>query len=144
SFKHALTHEVAYGGLLHERRRVLHARIVGGVETLHRGRLGGQGEQLARHSIPGGRKEKGVDYLPQAGLKAAARSALADARGWFEQALDVLDTLAESRSALEQSFDIRLELRPVLNVLGDLQRAWENLRAAEGLAERLNDERRRG
>src|SRR5262245_29245615 len=28
TFKHALTHEVAYGGLLHERRRTLHARIV--------------------------------------------------------------------------------------------------------------------
>ena len=30
TFKHALTHEVAYGSLLLERRRVLHARIVAG------------------------------------------------------------------------------------------------------------------
>src|SRR6267142_4451025 len=34
TFKHALTHEVAYGGLLHERRRALHARIVEALEAL--------------------------------------------------------------------------------------------------------------
>src|ERR1700736_3781241 len=39
SFKHALTHEVTYGGLLQDRRRELHARIVGAIETLHRDRL---------------------------------------------------------------------------------------------------------
>jgi hypothetical protein len=32
-------------------------------------------------------REKAVHYLRQAGLKAAARSALPDARVWFEQAL---------------------------------------------------------
>ncbi len=41
SFKHALTHEVTYGGLLQERRRELHARIVEAIETLHRDRLDG-------------------------------------------------------------------------------------------------------
>src|SRR5919198_5511271 len=35
TFKHALTHEVAYSGLLHERRRVLHARIVEAIERLY-------------------------------------------------------------------------------------------------------------
>ena len=40
TFKHALTHEVTYGGLLQERRRELHARIVEAIETLHRDRLG--------------------------------------------------------------------------------------------------------
>src|SRR5262245_15896689 len=34
TFKHALTHEVAYGGLLHERRRALHTRIVEALEAL--------------------------------------------------------------------------------------------------------------
>ena len=34
TFKHALTHEVAYGSLLQERRRVLHARIVEALEAL--------------------------------------------------------------------------------------------------------------
>jgi predicted ATPase len=34
SFKHALTHEVTYGGLLQERRRELHARIVEAIEVI--------------------------------------------------------------------------------------------------------------
>ena len=36
TFKHALTHEVAYGSLLQERRQVLHARIVEALEALAR------------------------------------------------------------------------------------------------------------
>ena len=85
-----------------------------------------------------------MHYLRQAGLKAAARSALPDARVWFEQALGVLEALPESPSTLEQAFEIRLELRPVLNQLGEVRRALERLREAEALAERLNDDRRRG
>jgi hypothetical protein len=52
--------------------------------------------------------------------------------------------LPETLSTLEQGFEIRLELRPVLVLLGELRRALECLREAEGLAERLNDDRRRG
>ena len=94
TFKHALTHEVTYGGLLQERRRDLHARIVDAIETLHRDRLGEQIERLAHHALRGELREKAVHYLRQAGLKAAARSALQDARVWFEQALGVLDGAA--------------------------------------------------
>ena len=144
TFKHALTHEVTYGGLLQERRRELHARIVEAIETLHRDRLGEQIERLAHHALRGELREKAVHYLRQAGLKAAARSALPDARGWFEQALGVLEALPESPSTLEQAFEIRLELRPVLSQLGEVRRALERLREAEALAERLNDDRRRG
>src|SRR5215510_5937591 len=50
TFKHALTHEVAYGSLLHERQRALHARIVEAIETLHPDRLIEQVERLAHHA----------------------------------------------------------------------------------------------
>jgi class 3 adenylate cyclase/tetratricopeptide (TPR) repeat protein len=143
SFKHALTHEVTYGGLLQERRRELHARVVDAIETLQRDRLGEQIERLAHHALRGELREKAVDYLRQAGLKAAARSALQDAQGWFEQALGVLEALPESQATLEQAFEIRLELRWVLNQLGEVRRALERLRETEILAERLNDDRRR-
>ena len=144
SFRHALTHEVTYGELLQERRRELHARIVDAIETLHRARLGEQIERLAHHALRGELQEKAVDYLRQAGSKAAARSALLDAEVWFEQALSVLETLPGSASTLEQAFDIRVELRPVLAQLGQPRRMLERLREAETLAERLSDERRRG
>jgi len=144
TFKHALTHEVTYGGLLHERRRDLHARIVDAIEMLHRERLGEQIERLAHHAVRGEVREKAVHYLRQVGLKAAARSAPSDARVWFEQALSVLDALPESHSTLEQGFEIRLELRPVLTQLGEVRQTLERLREAEALAEQLNDDSRRG
>jgi tetratricopeptide (TPR) repeat protein len=144
SFKHALTHDVTYGGLLQERRRELHARIVDATETLHPDRLGEQIERLAHHAVRGELRDKAVHYLRQAGGKAAARSALEDARAWFEQALGALEALPENQSTLEQAFDIRLELRPVLVQLSEPRRTLERLRQAETLAERLNDDRRRG
>ena len=144
SFKHALTHEVSYGGLLQERRRELHAQIVGTLERLHADRLGEQIERLAHHAVQGGLREKAVEYLRQAGQKAAARSALSDARVWFEQALVVLETLPETKATLEPNFEIRLELRHMLFQLGEVRRGLEHLREAEALAERLNDDHRRG
>jgi class 3 adenylate cyclase/tetratricopeptide (TPR) repeat protein len=144
AFKHALTHEVTYGSLLQERRRELHARIVEAIETLHRDRLGEQIERLAHHASRGGLRDKAVDYLRQAGNKAAARSALQDARTWFEQALGILEGLPESTSRLEQAFEIRIELRGALSLFGEVRLALERLREAEVLAERLNDDRRRG
>ena len=144
AFTHALTHDVAYGSLLRERRRELHARIVGAIEALHRDRLAEQAERLAHHALQGELREKAVHYLRQAGLKAWTRWALPDARAWFEQALEVLAALPESPATMEQAFEVRLELRPVLNQLGQVREVRECLREAEGLAERLNDDRRRG
>jgi transcriptional regulator with AAA-type ATPase domain/tetratricopeptide (TPR) repeat protein len=144
SFKHALTHDVTYGGLLQERRRDLHARIVDAIETLHRDRLGEQIERLAHHALRGELHEKAVPYLRQAGLKATARSALPAARVWFEQALEILAALPESPSTLEQGFEIRLELGTVLVRVGEARRRLEHMHEAETLAERLNDDRRRG
>jgi class 3 adenylate cyclase/tetratricopeptide (TPR) repeat protein len=143
SFKHALTHEVAYGGLLQERRRELHARIVDAIETLHHDRQGEEIERLAHHAVRGELRERALRYLREAGVKAAARSALQDARSWFEQALGVLEALPESRSTLVETFEIRLELRSVLHILGEVRRGLECLREAETFAERLNDDRRR-
>jgi predicted ATPase/class 3 adenylate cyclase len=75
TFKHALTREVAYGGLLHERRREVHARIVATIERLHAERLPEQVERLAHHALRGEVWAKAVGYLRQAGLRAVARSA---------------------------------------------------------------------
>jgi predicted ATPase len=53
TFKHALTHEVAYGSLLQERRRALHTRIVVAIEELYADRLADQVERLAHHAVRG-------------------------------------------------------------------------------------------
>jgi DNA-binding SARP family transcriptional activator/class 3 adenylate cyclase len=144
SFKHALTHEVTYAGLLRERRRELHARIVDVLETLHPDRLSGEIERLAHHALRGELWERAIQYLRQAAAKAAARSALPQAQNWFEQALGALNALPESQSTLEQAFEIRLDLRPVLTLRSEFRAALGRLREAEVLAERLNNDSRRG
>jgi len=144
TFKHALTHEVAYGSLLPGRRRDLHVGIVETIERLYGDRLGEQIERLAHHSVCGEVWEKAVPYLRLSVLKAATRSALREAQVWFDQALEDLAKLPASPSTLEQGFEIRLELGPVLVQLGEDRRRLEHAREAETLAERLNDDRRRG
>src|SRR5499425_2469365 len=144
TFKHPLTHEVTYGSVLLSRRRELHAQVVRAIEELYPERLAEQIELLAHHAVRGELWEKAVTYLRQAGLKAAARSALHDARSCFDQALSILGTFPETEPTLQMGFDIRLELRPTLLQLDDVARALERLLEAEALAERLNDDRRRG
>jgi predicted ATPase len=144
TFKHALTHEVAYGSVLHERRRALHARIVEAIEALYPERLTEQIERLAHHALRGELHEKAVHYLRQAGLKAAARSAPQDARVWFEQALTALGHLPETRETLELAIDLRFDLRTSLFPLGEFERIFRYIREAEGLARTLDDQRRLG
>ena len=144
TFRHALTHDVAYGGVLHERRRAVHANVVEAIERLYGDRLGEHVERLAHHAVESGLREKAVHYLRQAGAKAAARAAVAEARALFEHALGILVSLPEGRATLEQGFEVRLELRPVLRQLGEARQMIDCLREAETLAHRLEDERRAG
>jgi class 3 adenylate cyclase/tetratricopeptide (TPR) repeat protein len=144
TFKHVLTHEVAYGSLLQDRRRALHATIVEAIERLYRDRLTEHIERLASHTFRGEMWEKALTYLRQAGAKAAARSSHWEAVTYFEQALLALQQLPESSAKIEQAIDLRLELRGSLFPLGELEAAFGSLRDAERLASTLGDHRRLG
>jgi class 3 adenylate cyclase/tetratricopeptide (TPR) repeat protein len=144
TFKHALTHEVTYASLLHERRRTTHARIAAAVEALHAGRLTEHVERLGHHAIRGELWEKAVDYLRQAGLKALDRSAYREAVGYYEQALEALSHLPDTRDARGQALDLRLALRSALLPSGDSRRILACLREAETLAAALDDLHRLG
>jgi predicted ATPase len=119
TFKHALTHEVTYGSLLHERRRALHARIVEAIEGLYADRLAEQVERLADHAVRGEAWEKAVGYSWQAGAKAAARSAYREAVAYYEQALEALARLPAGPETTAQAVGIRLDLGVALMPLGD-------------------------
>ena len=143
-FKHALTHEVAYGSVLHERRRALHARIVEAIETLHPDRLSEHVERLAQHALRGEVWPKAVTYLRRAAAKAVARSASREAVSCLQQALGVLAHLPESPETTGQAIDLRLDLQVPLNNLGEIERLLDYLREAEPLAEALGDLHRMG
>jgi predicted ATPase len=142
TFKHALTHEVAYGSLLQDRRRALHARIVDAIEALYPERLTEQVERLAHHAFRGDLWEQAVSYLRQAGAKAFARSAHRESAACLEQALAALGHLPETHETLEQAIDLRVELRHALWPLGEIERILDHLQRAETLAETLADQRR--
>jgi class 3 adenylate cyclase/tetratricopeptide (TPR) repeat protein len=142
TFKHALTHDVAYGSLLQERRRALHARIVEALEALAGDRLTEQVERLASHALRGEVWDKALTYLRQVGEKAMTRSAYHEAVGYFEQALSALPHLPEQRDTREQAIDLRFALRSALRPLGDFGRILRCLREAESLAVALDDRRR--
>jgi class 3 adenylate cyclase/tetratricopeptide (TPR) repeat protein len=144
TFKHALTHEVAYGSLLQERRHALHARIVAALEAHAGDRLAEQVERLAHHALRGEVWDKALVYCRQAGEKAMTRSAHREAVGYFEQALSALPHLPETRDTRAQAVDLRLALRSALQPSGDFRRILALLREAEALAEALDDPRRLG
>jgi predicted ATPase len=105
TFKHALTHDVAYASLLQERRRDLHAQIVTVLEQLSVDRQAEHVDQFAHHALRGEVWDKAVVYLRQAGAKATARSAYREAVSCFEQALRALGHLPRSDDTTAQAID---------------------------------------
>ncbi len=144
TFKHALTHDVAYAGLLGERRRDLHAAVATAIERVHADRLVEHVERLAHHARQGEVWDKAVRYLRQAGAKLFLRSANREAATCFEQALEALRRLPEHPDAIAESLDLRFDLRNALNPLGESGRMGALLDEAEALAETVGDQRRLG
>jgi hypothetical protein len=135
---------------LEERRRSLHARIVAAIET-GLGPHADGGEEwakavttLAYHAFRGGQWEQAVTWLRRAGIKAALRSAGAEAVARFGQALEALAHLPKTRANLELAMDLRFELRNPLFLLADFPRALTLLEEVKEMAEAIDDPNRLG
>src|SRR5262245_49375262 len=142
TFKHALTHEVAYRGLLHDRQRALHARIAETIERLPAEKLGEQLERLAHHALRGELWDKAVGHCRRAALRTMSRGTSREAIAHLERALVALDRLPETAEKIALTVDIRLDLRNGLLALGDWTRMGIHLREADGLARTLGDRHR--
>ena len=142
TFKHALTHEVTYSGVLQEHRRDLHERIVLAIESLWPNRLGEHSERLSEHAMRGSLWEKALIYLERAAKKAYDLSAHRQAVAFHESALDCIDHLPSSGVLTETGIEVRIQLRNSLTQLGDKARQLHHLRQAEHLAEESGDQRR--
>jgi class 3 adenylate cyclase/tetratricopeptide (TPR) repeat protein len=142
TFKHALTHEVAYGSLLLERRRVLHARIAEALEALAPDRVAEQVDRLAHHAVRGEVWDKAVTYCQQAGARAWDRAAFREAVAAFDQALQSLAHLSEDGDTWGRAIELRLALGGALGPLGEYGRCLALWGEAEALA-RAHDDRTR-
>jgi class 3 adenylate cyclase/tetratricopeptide (TPR) repeat protein len=144
TFKHALTHQVAYEGLVHHRRRSGHAQIVDAIQKLYPDRTAEYVPLLAHHSFRGELWGDAVAYSRQAGVRAFSRSANGEAVSYFRQALSALTHLPSTEDTCRIAVDVRLELRHPLFALGEQQAIFELLREAESVSRTLNDQARLG
>ena len=92
-FKHALVQDVAYGTLLREPRRALHARIAETLESKFSEIADNQPEVLARHCTEAGLIEKAARLWGKAGQWSLERSALVEAAEQLQRALHQISTL---------------------------------------------------
>jgi class 3 adenylate cyclase/tetratricopeptide (TPR) repeat protein len=149
TFKHALTHEVAYGGVLQERRRAIHARLVPVLERLHADRLSEHVDRLAHHAFRGEVWDKALHYLRQTG--ATASRANIDSlfggpespgylwvRGEHDRALTVAlrdRAVAASFGSFADTVRTNYRLGQIYHSLGDYPSAAEALRRNVDLLE---------
>ena len=129
-FKHALVQDAAYGTLLREPRRALHARIA---ETLEREFVEiseAQPELLARHCTEAGLIEKAAALWGEAGQRSLERSALAEAAEQLTRALAQIASLPATPALRREQIKLQVALiTPLIHVKG--YAAQETKAAAE-------------
>jgi class 3 adenylate cyclase/tetratricopeptide (TPR) repeat protein len=135
SFKHALTHAVAYDSLLRRHRRILHARVLAAMEQIFATRLAEMTEQLASHAMRGEAWPDAVRYCLAAAERANARSAWQEAVAFLESAVQALGHLPQGAEQVATGIAARLRLRAVLAPLADVPRMMRYLDEARGLAD---------
>jgi class 3 adenylate cyclase/predicted ATPase len=109
-FKHALVQDAAYGTLLREPRRALHARIADTLETQFPEIDENQPELLARHFTEAGLIEKAAGLWGKAGQRSLTRSALAEAAEQLTRALAQIATLPGTPALRREEIKLQVAL----------------------------------
>ena len=129
-FKHALVQDAAYGTLLREPRRALHARIADSLESEFAEIAENQPELLARHCTEAGLIEKAAQLWGKAGQRSLGRSALVEAAEQLARALDQIATLPGTPALRRDEIKLQVALiTPLIHVKG--HRAPETAAAIE-------------
>jgi tetratricopeptide (TPR) repeat protein len=144
-FKHALTQEVVYSGLLKKERQEIHERIALVMEQIFHDRLPEFYETLAFHFAQGQSVIKAVDYLTKSGKKSLARYAVEEAHQYFKEAFNILAFKTE-KSEVEKTalIDILNSWGYSYYYLGEFKEFIDLFRSHQSLAESLDDKARLG
>ncbi len=127
-FKHALVQDAAYGTLLREPRRALHARIAETLESQFADIAENQPELLARHCTEAGLIEKASGLWGKAGQRSLERSALVEATEQLTRALDQIATLPGTPALRREQIKLQVAL---MNSIFHVKAAPEAKAAAE-------------
>jgi class 3 adenylate cyclase/predicted ATPase len=118
-FKHALVQDAAYGTLLRQPRRALHARIGETLESQFPDIAERQPELLARHCTEAGLIEKAAGLWGKAGQRSLERSALVEATEQLTRALAQIATLPSSPELRREQIGLQVALiTPLMHVKG--------------------------
>jgi class 3 adenylate cyclase/tetratricopeptide (TPR) repeat protein len=118
-FKHALVQDAAYGTLLREQRRTLHARIAETLEDQFAEIAENQPELLARHCTEAGLTEKAASQWGKAGRRSLEHSALVEAMAQLTRALDQIATLPATPALRRERIKLQVALiTPLIHVKG--------------------------
>jgi class 3 adenylate cyclase/tetratricopeptide (TPR) repeat protein len=144
-FKHALTQEVVYKGLVTRERQAIHERIGHVMEQLFQDRLSEFYETLAYHFKNGESVQKAVDYLVKSGEKSLRRYAVEESNQHFREAFDLLSAKSD-RKAEEEGLliDLLIQWAFVFHYRGDFSGLDNLLSAHEDLTKDLDDKGRLG
>lgn len=142
-FKHALTQDVAYEGLLKSERIELHARVAAAIEAQFAGRVEEVTETLAYHYSEGAVLEKAVEYLRAAGRKAMDRYALVEAEAHFRRAYEMLEAADQDAKRDRAIVDLLLDWALLFYYQAHLDDLGDLLDLHQGSVDRLNDDTKR-
>ena len=118
-FKHALVQDAAYGTLLREPRRALHARIAEAIESGFADIAKNQPEILARHCTEARLIEKAAGLWGEAGQRSLERSALVEATAQFAQGLDLIARLPATPALRREQIKLQVALiTPLIHIKG--------------------------
>jgi len=147
-FKHALVQDAAYGTLLRDPRRALHARIAETLESQFADIAERQPELLARHCAEAGLIEKAASQWGRAGQRSLERSALVEAGEQLGRALTQIAALPTTPALRREEIKLQVALiTPLQHVKGyaapepraAAERARVLIQQAEALGEPVDD-----
>jgi class 3 adenylate cyclase len=95
-FKHALTQEVSHNSVLLERRKQLHERIGGAIESVFAQNLDDHLTELAHHYSRSANRAKAFEFLHRAGEQASKRASYSQAESYFGAALEMAPAAPDS------------------------------------------------
>jgi tetratricopeptide (TPR) repeat protein len=140
-FRHALTQEVAYNGLLLRRRKEIHERVGKALEELYPHRLEEFYEMLAYHYSHSNNQGKACRFLKLSGQKAARSNSHREAFRLFKDALEVLHQMPRTTGNDRDRLEILSAVAVSTPGLGHPEGSLEFLREGEALAKDLGDEK---
>ena len=118
-FKHALVQDAAYGTLLREPKRALHARVAEVLESQFQDVARQHPELLAHHCTEAGLIERAASLWGSAGQRSLERSALIEAAAQLSRALDQIATLPSTSTLRGKQIELQVALiNPLMHVKG--------------------------